>query len=329
FFRCHAPKPWLAVAFGPTPEWDGRDLDRRTAPNAGARVKPPQQGASAEQNQGRRSRHGPRVERAAEARQKEQRAAAESAREHAIAPGRSAPEATNERTRRPGGDPEREQDRCRAERDREPWLFFEAASQSRPHPDPDDRKREKSGERHAAAGENPLPARTRRGVGVRARGRLDHLQPANHAQHPARPSDRRQLARGRDRKGAMRSCLLALACVTFPALARASGGEAMSSPAPAYSAWQGARHPGPPPAWFDRAPAPLPEQPEVPRRAFELVTEGAGAVPECRSSVALGCAGLAGGMELGLQALYRPTPSFAIGGTFRLDALSLQRAGAS
>ncbi|MFO7181070.1 MAG: hypothetical protein DIU78_020380 [Pseudomonadota bacterium] len=127
----------------------------------------------------------------------------------------------------------------------------------------------------------------------------------------------------------MRSCLLALACVTFPALARASGGEAMSSPAPAYSAWQGARHPGPPPAWFDRAPAPLPEQPEVPRRAFELVTEGAGAVPECRSSVALGCAGLAGGMELGLQALYRPTPSFAIGGTFRLDALSLQRAGAS
>lgn len=96
-----------------------------------------------------------------------------------------------------------------------------------------------------------------------------------------------------------------------------------------YAAWEGTRHPGPPPAWFDEAPAPLPESPEVPRRVFELGVEGAGAVPACRSSVALGCAGLAGGMELGLSALYRATPAFAVGGTFRLDALSIPRAGSS
>lgn len=84
-----------------------------------------------------------------------------------------------------------------------------------------------------------------------------------------------------------------------------------------YSAWQGRRFAEPAPWLAEKAPAPLTEPPERPRRLFELSPELALALPECVRHGGLGCAELAFGNELALVALVRQIPAFAFGAEVR------------
>lgn len=92
---------------------------------------------------------------------------------------------------------------------------------------------------------------------------------------------------------------------------------------PPYDAWAGDRFDAPHVAPLERAPAPLAEAKERPRRSFEFAPELAIAVPHCPSAGSAGCPSLTAGSEIGLTLLVRPSPYFAFGASARRFAFGL------
>lgn len=90
-----------------------------------------------------------------------------------------------------------------------------------------------------------------------------------------------------------------------------------------YDAWHGTHFDAPHAALLDRAPAPLAEAPDHPRRQFELGAELGIGVPHCPNSDGAGCASLTAGSEIGLTLLFRPSPYFAFGPSGRRFAFGL------
>ena len=80
-----------------------------------------------------------------------------------------------------------------------------------------------------------------------------------------------------------------------------------------YDAWQGTHFEAPHSAPFERAPPPLAEAPEHPRRQFELGSELAIGMPHCPSDDGAGCPSFTAGSEIALSLLFRPSPYFAFG----------------
>jgi hypothetical protein len=104
----------------------------------------------------------------------------------------------------------------------------------------------------------------------------------------------------------------------------------VDTPEAPYAAWGGERHAPPPPLADERGPGPLPEQPELARRTFELVPELGVSFPHCAGSHGpSGCDALVAGTELGLSALYRVSPYFAVGASGGADAYTFSNARGS
>jgi hypothetical protein len=94
----------------------------------------------------------------------------------------------------------------------------------------------------------------------------------------------------------------------------------------AAPAWAG--HAPPPPIVLRPAPPPDLSAPEPLRPPFELAPELRLGLPSCStgSTTSQRCSGLGAGPGAGLTLLWRPTPYFAVGGTFDLEAFQAPRA---
>lgn len=94
---------------------------------------------------------------------------------------------------------------------------------------------------------------------------------------------------------------------------RRADSQCMPLAAVPYDAWQGSHFDAPQVALLERAPAPLAEAPDHPRRQFELGSELGIGMPHCASDDGVGCPSFTAGGEIALTLLYRATPYFAFG----------------
>jgi hypothetical protein len=90
-----------------------------------------------------------------------------------------------------------------------------------------------------------------------------------------------------------------------------------------YDAWQGTHYDAPHSAPLERAPAPLADAPDHPRRQFELGSELGIGLPHCPSNDGVGCPSFTAGSEVALTLLVRPSPYFAFGVSGRRFAFGL------